>query len=142
MIEERLSGEPCGTPKPCPASAFGVRRVPVPARVQGFTAGGDTALYDAVRAAYEIAAADPAPITSIVLFTNGEREGGSPDLAGFKEYFDTLDPGRPKPPTVTTAHGEANTAEMQELAEHTGGITIDARNIPLSDAFTTIRRQL
>jgi Ca-activated chloride channel family protein len=104
----------------------------------GLTAAGDTALYDALLVAYDQAAAlskeDPDRFTSIVLLTDGEVTAGTR-----LEAFKTRVPQLPKVPVFTILFGEGNVAEMQQIADLTGGRTFDARTGSLPAAFKEIR---
>ncbi|GAA2608914.1 substrate-binding domain-containing protein [Dactylosporangium fulvum] len=104
----------------------------------GLNAGGDTAIYDALLAAYEQAAplitAEPDRHTSIVLLTDGERTTGA-DLAAFQARLPRL----PRIPVFTILFGEGNVAEMQQIATVTGGRSFDARTGALAGAFKEIR---
>jgi Ca-activated chloride channel family protein len=127
-----------------------VRRFDVPERdiaptleqIRAYAAGlnvsGDTAIYDALFVAYDQAAAlareDPNRFTSIVLLTDGERTAGA-DLAAFQGRLPQL----PKLPVFTILFGEGNVAEMQRIAELTGGKSFDARTGSLPAAFKEIR---
>ncbi|MET7399408.1 VWA domain-containing protein [Dactylosporangium sp. NPDC005572] len=104
----------------------------------GLAPGGDTAIYDALLAAYAQAApliaAEPDRFTSIVLLTDGERTVGA-DLAAFQARLPQL----PKIPVFTILFGEGNVAEMQQVATLTGGRSFDARTGALPAAFKEIR---
>jgi Ca-activated chloride channel family protein len=104
----------------------------------GLSANGDTAIYDALLAAYEQAgplmSAEPDRFTSIVLLTDGERTAGA-DLAAFQARLPQL----PKIPVFTILFGEGNVGEMQQIAAVTGGKSFDARTGALPAAFKEIR---
>ncbi|WP_433076311.1 VWA domain-containing protein [Dactylosporangium sp. CA-052675] len=104
----------------------------------GLKVSGDTAIYDALFAAYDQAAAlardDPDRFTSIVLLTDGEVTAGS-RLDAFKARVPQL----AKVPVFTILFGEGNVAEMQQIADVTGGRTFDARTGSLPAAFKEIR---
>lgn len=98
-------------------------------------ADGNTAIYDALLAAYALAGSDTERVTSIVLLTDGELTSGA-DLAAFK----AKQPQLPKVPVFTVLFGEGNVGEMTEVASITGGKTFDARVAgALPAAFKEIR---
>ncbi|MEV4508331.1 VWA domain-containing protein [Dactylosporangium sp. NPDC049525] len=112
---------------------------PVLAQIRGqvdkLKAEGDTAIYDALLAAYGLAGSGGDRFTSIVLLTDGERTAGA-DLAAFRAKLPQL----PKVPVFTVLFGEGNTGEMTEVATLTGGRTFDARAAgALPAAFKEIR---
>ncbi|MGI5242840.1 VWA domain-containing protein [Dactylosporangium sp. CA-139066] len=106
--------------------------------VGGLSANGDTAIYDALFVAYDQAAAlakeDPDRFTSIVLLTDGELTAGA-KLPDFQARLAQL----PKVPVFTILFGEGNVAEMQQIADLTGGRSFDARTGSLPAAFKEIR---
>ncbi|MEU7874002.1 VWA domain-containing protein [Dactylosporangium sp. NPDC049140] len=106
--------------------------------VGGLKVSGDTAIYDALFTAYDQAAAlakeDPDRFTSIVLLTDGEVTAGA-RLDAFKSRVPQL----AKVPVFTILFGEGNVAEMQQIADLTGGRTFDARTGSLPAAFKEIR---
>ncbi len=112
------------------------------AATQALTAGGDTAIYDTLNRAYDLAgqliAADPDRLTSIVLLTDGERTVGA-DLAGFTRHYQALPAPVHAVPTFTILFGEGNVDEMTQVATLTGGKSFDAREASLAAAFTDIR---
>ncbi|WP_433278382.1 extracellular solute-binding protein [Pseudonocardia xinjiangensis] len=105
-------------------------------------AGGDTAIYDSLESAYRLAerqiAADPDRFTSIVLMTDGENTSGA-DIAAFRAYVGSLPAQLRGVPVFCVLFGESSTAEMEEVAELTGGRTFDARTVPLAEVFQEIR---
>lgn len=109
---------------------------------QALAAGGDTAIYDTLNRAYDLAgqliAADPDRLTSIVLLTDGERTVGA-DLAGFTRHHQALPAPVHAVPTFTILFGEGNIDEMTQVATLTGGKSFDAREASLATAFTDIR---
>jgi Ca-activated chloride channel family protein len=104
----------------------------------GLVANGDTAIYDALFVAYDQAAAlakeDPNRFTSIVLLTDGELTKGAKP-ADFQARLPQL----AKVPVFTILFGEGNVAEMQQIADLTGGKSFDARTGSLPAAFKEIR---
>lgn len=127
----------------------GIQRYEVPAEnpeaeldrirsaVQAMRTGGDTAIYEALAAAYEEArkliAADPSRFTTIVLLTDGVRTTGR-DLNAF-----TSTVGDPKIPVFPVLFGESVVAEMDEVARVTGGKVFDGRSGSLPEVFKEIR---
>lgn len=100
-------------------------------------AGGDTAVYDSLIAAYDSldAAGDRDRFVSIVLMTDGESNQGR-DLAAFKDFVTRRGDAVPVFPIL---FGEAAEREMTEVAAVTRGQTWDARNGDLTRAFCQIR---
>jgi len=108
--------------------------------VRALTAGGDTAIYDALREAYDIVAEPAAgePYTTIVLLTDGERTVG-PTFDEFRAFHQRLPLSQRQRPVFALLFGENSQAEMTALAQLTGGRTFDARTGRLADAFKEIR---
>jgi Ca-activated chloride channel family protein len=110
--------------------------------VRGLAAAGDTAIYDALTRALELAkqldAAEPGRFTSVVLLTDGERTVG-PKLPAFKKYHAKLPPKIKSVPIFTLLFGEGNVQEMTEVATISGGRTFDARTGSLAGVFKQIR---
>ncbi len=100
------------------------------------TAGGGTAIYDALEAALNEAQRDPQTrYDSIVLMTDGENNRG--DTAGdfrtkYAEYSRKV---RIFPILV----GEASPKELSDIADLSGGRSFDARSTPLEEIFKEIR---
>jgi Ca-activated chloride channel homolog len=110
--------------------------------VDGFRAAGDTAIYDALIAAYQEAqrqiAAAPDRFTTIVLLTDGERTSGR-DLAAFRTFHSGLPTGVRTVPVFPVLFGESVVDEMTAVADVTGGRTFDARAASLAAVFKEIR---
>jgi Ca-activated chloride channel family protein len=110
------------------------------AAARGLRAGGDTAVYDSLLAAYrEIdAAADRNRFASIVLMTDGESNRGR-SLADFEKHVrqrpDTAEPV----PVFPVLFGEAAEEQMRRVATVSGGELWDARGGDLTKAFCQIR---
>lgn len=103
----------------------------------GLTAQGDTAIYDALAVACRLLGpADANRITTIVLLTDGENNHGGQTLASFLALHRSLPSA---PPVLPILFGEANAAEMTQLADRTGGHTFDGRDTSLTDVFARIR---
>lgn len=113
--------------------------------VNGLTGGGDTAIYDSLTAAYNImgqqVASDPNRINSIVLMSDGENNKGR-DFAVFSTFYHQLPPNSASIPVFPVLFGEGNVAEMNKLAQLTGGLTFDARTQSLTTVFKEIRGYL
>jgi Ca-activated chloride channel family protein len=113
---------------------------------EGLAPDGATYLYEALERAYTLAAsllaADPSRITSIVLLTDGEANGDK-KFADFRTFYEGLG-GTPAGAvrTFTIALGEANLAEMSEVAQLTTGLAYDTQRDPLATIFFQIRGYL
>ncbi|WP_106401959.1 VWA domain-containing protein [Actinocorallia populi] len=108
---------------------------------EGLNAGGGTAIYDSLAAAYEATkqqvADDPDRFTSIVLMSDGENTQGM-DYSDFvSRYRDGL--AVPGVPVFPVLFGEAEEDEMNDLASLTGGRAFDARKQSLATVFKEIR---
>jgi Ca-activated chloride channel family protein len=104
---------------------------------EGLSAGGGTAIYDSLRAAYEAAGRDPdaGEFTSIVLMTDGDNTDGS-SYDDFAAYYRTA---ARRVPTFVVLFGDSDVTEMKNVAQLTGGATFDARTGSLASAFKEIR---
>ena len=111
---------------------------PLLERVEQLTPGGFTNIYDALQTAYAGIETGDGTIGSIVLMTDGERTSG-PDFNQFRVFYNDLTGDKRAIPTFVILYGEANVAEMQSLAELTGGKTFDALGGDLAQAFEEIR---
>ncbi|MGI5489011.1 VWA domain-containing protein [Microtetraspora malaysiensis] len=100
-------------------------------------AGGGTAIYDSLKAAYD-QPATPGHYTSIVLMTDGQNTNGS-GYADFEAYYRALPEERRRTPTFVVLFGESDVEEMRAVAALTGGAVFDARSTSLSSAFKEIR---
>lgn len=104
------------------------------AKIQALTAGGGTAIYDALSAAYQVArtqaAQDPNRFTSIVLLTDGENNTGTTTLDDFRRTFQQLPPADQLAPVFPILFGDSNVADMTQLAHLTDGQVFDARTTP------------
>ncbi|GII61889.1 VWA domain-containing protein [Sphaerisporangium krabiense] len=123
-----------------PARAAGPVLARIRRHIADLRAGGGTAAYDAVVAAYRIIRAqhaeDPARIESVVLLTDGRRTDGL-DLAGFTRVYRRFPEGAP--PLFAVVFGDSRRAEMRRLAELTGGLAFDAAPASLAEVFQRIR---
>ncbi|OHV29502.1 VWA domain-containing protein [Pseudofrankia saprophytica] len=107
-------------------------------------AGGNTAVYTALDAAYDKATqamkADPTALTSIVLMTDGETNSGL-DADGFTSRYDARPAGARAVRTFAVVFGEADRDALTAIATNTGGAVFDATapGVSLSDVFREIR---
>ena len=109
--------------------------------VNTFQAGGNTAIYDAVYAAYQVAQtamrSEPDRLYSIVLMTDGENNTGR-DGPGFIADYQRLPANVRAVKTFAVLFGEASPAELTKVADTTGGTVFDARSASLSQVFKVI----
>ncbi len=111
-------------------------------RVNSLHADGGTAIFSATQQAYADAAqrrhGDPARFYSIVVMTDGLNNGGikAAEFAAWYQQLPAADKGIKVFPVL---FGEANPAELQSLAELTGGRTFDSRKSSLQAIFKEIR---
>lgn len=111
-------------------------------RVNSLRADGGTAIFSATQQAYADAAqrrhGDPARFYSIVVMTDGLNNGGikAAEFAAWYQQLPAADKGIKVFPVL---FGEANPAELQSLAELTGGRTFDSRKSSLQAIFKEIR---
>jgi Ca-activated chloride channel family protein len=105
------------------------------------TASGNTAVYDSLRQAYAHLGADSGnTFTSIVLMTDGESNAGSP-AGRFDAFYAGLPPAGRSTPVFPVVFGDADRAELQHIADLTGGRLFDATSgqSALDGAFEEIR---
>jgi len=104
--------------------------------------GGNTAIYDALEAALAEAArdqtADAGRYDSIVLMTDGENNTGD-GFDAFQEKWQQLPPPIQKIRIFPIFIGEASPAELQRIADLTGGRAFDARKESIAEIFKEIR---
>ena len=110
--------------------------------VEGLSAGGGTAIFSSLSEAYaQVAIAqqqDPDRYYSIVLMSDGENTEGA-GLNDFLNYYRTLPPQVQGVRTFTILFGDSSVAEMEGIAEATGGRVFDAQSASLSSIFKQIR---
>jgi Ca-activated chloride channel family protein len=110
--------------------------------VDSLQADGGTAIYSALRQAYQTAsvnqAANPQAYTSVVLMTDGENNEGI-SANDFLNYLDSLSPSVRSTRVFAVLFGEGSSTELEQIADATGGQVFDARNTPLSEVFKDIR---
>lgn len=108
------------------------------AAIEGLQPAGATALYSALIDAYGAIEVGDGAIPSIVLMSDGENTAGA-DLQQFLGFHRGLPEDRRSIPVFVILYGEANVAEMEEVAEVTGGKVFDALDGDLGAAFREIR---
>ena len=112
------------------------------AYVEQLQAGGNTAIYAALAEAYSRAQAaqaqDPDRFYSIVLMSDGQTNSGLSE-AEFRSIFQRLPAPAQQIKTFTVLFGDADKAEMQKVADLTGGRMFDAKSQSLSQIFKEIR---
>jgi Ca-activated chloride channel homolog len=113
------------------------------AYIRNLSAGGSTAIYDALDQAYQIAhdelAKDPGRIVTIVLLTDGENNTGRSGVE-FQSDLPVLTAGESPPVrTFPILFGEASPAELENIARLTGGRTFDGHTTVLTSVIKDIR---
>lgn len=110
--------------------------------VEGLSTAGNTAIYRTLQHSLELAAQSRSGdnVTSVVLFSDGENTD-YPSLAEFSSWYEAT-PGVQGIPVYAILFGEASRAEMEQLAELTGGRVFDAADGDLTSAFKEIRGYL
>lgn len=110
-----------------------------------FQAYGGTAMYDAVRRAYEdMDYSNSDQLNSIVLFTDGENVEGMQDR-DFTRWYESFIKDHPEAknvPVFTVHFGDSNREELESLSQLTGGKTFDGTGDSLATAFREIRGYL
>lgn len=104
---------------------------------------GETAIYTALVAAYDLAkaqmAVDPNRFTSIVLMTDGENTAGA-TMDDFRRYYAADQATLGAVPVFPILFGETDADAMEQVATTTGGRSFDARGAgSLAEAFSDIR---
>ncbi|CAL9566242.1 hypothetical protein SUDANB15_04709 [Streptomyces sp. enrichment culture] len=100
-------------------------------------AEGETAIYTSLRKAYDRLGADEDAFTSIVLMTDGENTAGA-EAADFDAFHRGLSDDRRDIPVFTVLFGDSDRAELEHIAELTGGRLFDGQG-SLDGAFEEIR---
>ena len=110
--------------------------------VEGLSTAGNTAIYGTLQRSLELAAQSRSDdnVTSVVLFSDGENTD-YPSLAEFSSWYEAT-PEVQGIPVYAILFGEASRAEMEQLAQLTGGRVFDAENGDLTAAFKEIRGYL
>ena len=110
--------------------------------VDDLRAGGGTAMYTALKEAYELAAEaqqqDPNRLYSIVLMSDGENTDGMGD-SSFESFYGRLSEDAQSIRTFTVLFGDADENAMQALADLTNGRMFDGTSESLSFIFKQIR---
>jgi Ca-activated chloride channel family protein len=110
--------------------------------VDHLVADGNTAIYSALARAYQEAIAsltrDPSRLTSIVLMTDGENNSGMSPPA-FLSFLRSLPREALRVRTFPVLFGDADPAELHQIADVTGGKVFDSRTASLSQVFKEIR---
>ena len=109
---------------------------------QGMTAGGGTAIFDAVHAAYEMARAsakqEPGYVQSVVVMTDGQSNEGMTDY-DFAEYYSRLTSDDKSVRIFGVLFGsDASKAQLTALTRATGGDVFDGSQ-SLLGVFKKIR---
>ena len=107
-------------------------------RAEALSPRGGTAIFSALDVAQKLAAEEqqrePDRFVSITLLTDGESNSGM-SFDDFKRRWGNKAPARVFP----ILFGEGNVAQMQELAQITGGREFDGRKAALAQVFKEIR---
>ncbi|MER7402109.1 VWA domain-containing protein [Streptomyces sp. NPDC000070] len=107
--------------------------------IKELTAEGDTAIYTALQEAYaQLGPEDRDTFTSIVLMTDGENTTGA-EAEDFDAFYAGLPARQRKIPVFPILFGDSDRAELEHIAELTGGRLFDARKGSLDGAFEEIR---
>ncbi|MEU6535276.1 substrate-binding domain-containing protein [Streptomyces sp. NPDC047000] len=104
----------------------------------GLTADGNTAIYTSLEKAYDHLGLDGDTFTSIVLMTDGENTTGV-KAKDFDAFYRRLVGTQRDTPVFPIVFGDSDRAELQHIADLTGGRLFDARNGSLDGAFEEIR---
>ena len=110
--------------------------------VEGLSTAGNTAIYGTLQRSLELAAQSRSGdnVTSVVLFSDGENTDW-PSIVEFSSWYEAT-PEVQGIPVYAILFGEASRAEMEQLAELTGGRVFDAADGDLTSAFKEIRGYL
>ncbi|MFC9285856.1 substrate-binding domain-containing protein [Streptomyces sp. NPDC057052] len=107
---------------------------------EALEADGDTAIFTSLEKAYDHlgTGTGTGTFTSIVLMTDGENTAGA-DADDFDAFYRRLSGDRRNIPVFTVLFGDSDRAELEHIAELTGGRLFDARQGSLDGAFEEIR---
>ncbi|WP_046500285.1 substrate-binding and vWA domain-containing protein [Streptomyces odonnellii] len=111
------------------------------ADAKGLSASGNTAIYSSLREAYShLGGGGSDAFTSIVLMTDGENTAGSKAVEFDSFYAGLPEDGRATP-VFPILFGDSDRAELEHIAQITGGRLFDATGGPesLDGAFEEIR---
>ncbi|MEU6651718.1 VWA domain-containing protein [Streptomyces sp. NPDC046900] len=101
-------------------------------------ADGDTAVYTSLEKAYGQLGDDRDTFTSIVLMTDGENTSGA-EAGDFDGFHHRLTGHQRDIPVFPILFGDSDQAELEHIADLTGGRLFDARKGSLDGAFEEIR---
>jgi len=108
--------------------------------VNGLHAGGNTAIYSAMDAAYQVVGrqrpTSQGDFFSVVLMTDGENNSGESSdafLASVRSH------GLTDVPAFPILFGEGDSRQLGQIASATGGKVFDGRSGNLADVFKQIR---
>ena len=107
-------------------------------RVDRFNPIGYTAIYDALAMTTNTIGSNDDAIPSFVLMSDGENTSGR-SYEEFQQYYDGLSDEKKRIPVFVILYGEADIAELSELADYTGGRVFDALEGDLNEVFKEIR---
>lgn len=105
---------------------------------EALSADGDTAVYTSLEKAYDHLGSGEDTFTSIVLMTDGENTTGA-KAAEFDGFYRGLSAARRNIPVFPILFGDSSRAELQHIADLTGGRLFDGREGSLDGAFEEIR---
>ncbi|MBC7270802.1 MAG: VWA domain-containing protein [Streptomyces sp.] len=105
---------------------------------EALAAWGDTAVYTSLEKAYDHLRTDRDTFTSIVLMTDGENTTGA-DAGAFDAFHASLTGAQRDIPVFPILFGDSDRAELEHIADLTGGRLFDARQGSLDGAFEEIR---
>ncbi len=110
--------------------------------IESLNPDGGTAIFSALNAAYRLAdelrAADPERPLTIVLMSDGRNQDGMTETDFVNQM--RMQPERfAATPTFAVIFGDADEAQMERIADLTGGQAFDSRKQGLSQVFKTIR---
>ncbi|MCQ9136054.1 vWA domain-containing protein [Streptomyces hilarionis] len=108
------------------------------ADADGLRAEGGTAIYTSLEKAYDHLGSGRDAFTSIVLMTDGENTEGD-DADDFDAFYRRLPGERRDIPVFAVLFGDSDRAQLQHIADLTGGRLFDARKGSLDGAFKEIR---
>ncbi|MYV69494.1 VWA domain-containing protein, partial [Streptomyces sp. SID2131] len=103
------------------------------------SASGGTAIYSSLQEAYRFLGRSPGDaFTSVVLMTDGENTDGD-TAAAFDAFHRSLPDDQRRTPVFPVLFGDSDRAELEGIAELTGGKLFDATQGSLAGAFEEIR---
>ncbi|MFJ3416505.1 substrate-binding domain-containing protein [Streptomyces sp. NPDC086082] len=105
---------------------------------KALSADGNTAIYTSLEKAYEHLGSGGDTFTSIVLMTDGENTTGA-KAADFDGFYGRLPTAQRDIPVFPILFGDSDKAELQHIADLTGGRLFDAQQGSLDGAFEEIR---